>query len=1118
MRLTVLRWAVGMLCVLLGAIALIVPHRFGMSTAHAALHAHLLWWGVAFLVVGIGLPAAPVLAPFRWPTVVAHLVAGAMLIVAALDFTLQRVWISGLAYGVLGLATLVAPAVPPARETGPGRPDRDLLSLALGLTASLQGVAMLVAPALFRSPVYDVVRLSLPLFGVAFFVSGLALVAAQFRGAQSRLVASTPYLCGAVTFIGFARLTIVPGGAWTGSLYHGGLGVLLAAMPWVIPGLARHEDTSLRVRLALALTVAVAVPVIVVATVVTERAERSATSQALTLQATLAATLADDISRYLTFHRAAAVGLAKAINISTMNVADQEALLRTLGEDYPDVYAFTVYDDRGQPIARGDAQPRGTIGGSPVFQEAVRTYATALAVSVSPVSNRLVFDFGTPLFRPGHSFAGLLVLSVESARVASAIDKVATGTGGRAFLVNGEGRLLIHQDAELNGSLLDVSSTRPVSALLSSAASSGVIRYPTRRGDQLAGYARVAGTSWGVIVERPLAVALAGARGGRDLAFAILLLLMGGAALGGTVAAGMLARPLEALAHQAKRLGRHEAVGELPQSSIAEVRDLSATFGEMSVTLAERTRERATAEEGLRRQNAYLSALHDTSLGLINRLDLKDLLGAIVTRAGELVGTSSGNLYLVDRDARQLDCKVSTGSATMLRRTKLARGEGVAGRVWARGEPLVIDDYDRWPGRVPNSPLGLQHAVCGIPMKTGDDVVGVMVLRYTETGRTFGSEAVALLSRFAQLAALALDNAQLIGAVREREARIRSIMDSTSDGFVFVGRDGQIESVSERAKALLSAGAAWSVGADFAHAMGEIDVRPPDRDAVVAALRSQFEGGPRAAAGDLGLSGGRVLHWEVQPARDDRGEYVGHTFTIQDVTQEREVSRMKSDFVSFVTHQLRTPLAGIKWLLELAAGTLDIEELQAYIADARDANERLVTLVNDLLDISRLESGRLVLTPQELDLGRVTKSVVDELTPLLKDKGHHLTVAGQDGLPLVMADPQLLRQVVMNLISNAIKYTPPPGQIALRMRAENGSVEWAVQDNGIGVPADSLPRLFEKFYRADNVHKIETEGTGLGLYLVRLIVEKFGGRIWCESEEGKGTTFLFTVPLSGGSQ
>ncbi len=1117
MRLTALRWAVGMLCLFLGAIALIVPHRFGISAAHVGLYAHLLWGGVALLVVGIGLPAAPVLAPFRWPTVIAHLAAGAVLLLVALDFVLQRVWMSAMNYGVLGLVTAVAPALPAVRETGPARPDRDLLSLAIGFSAMLEGVAMLAAPGLFRSPLYDLVRVSLPLFSVAFIVSGLALVAAQFRPAPSRVIAWTPYVCGAVTLIGFARMTLVPGGTWTGSLYHGGLGVLLATLPWVIPALERHEDTSLRVRLALALTVAVAAPVIAVGTIVTERVERAATSQALTLQATIAGTLADDISLYLTFQRASAVGLAKAINISSMKSADQDALLRTLGEEYPDVYGFTTYDQRGHPLVRGDSQPRESIGGTPVFEEAMRTNGTSLAVNVSAVSNRLVFDFGTPLRRPDNSWTGLLVLSVESARVASAIGRVAAEAGGRAYLVNGDGRILIHQDAELNGSLLDVSTTPPVIALLSKSAPDGVIRYPSRLGEQLAGYARVAGTSWGVIVERPLTIALAGARAGRELAFAILLLMMSGAAVGGTIAAGMLARPLEALAHEAKQLGEHEASGELPRSSIAEVRDLSATFGEMSARLAERTRERAVAEEGLRRQNAYLSALHDTSLGLINRLDLTDLLEAIVTRAGDLVRTSSGNLYLVDPNTDELNCKVSIGSATLLRRTKLKRGEGVAGRVWASGEPLVIDDYDLWPGRVPNSPLGLQHAVCGVPMKTGDQVVGVMILRYSEPGRTFGPEATALLGRFGQLAALALDNAQLIGTVREREARIRSIMDSTSDGFVFVSRDGHIMSMSQRAQELLSAGEAWSVGADFARAMAEVDARPAHREAVIAALRSQLEGGNRAGAGDLELSGGRVLHWDAQPAKDDRGEIVGLTFTIQDVTKEREVSRMKSDFVSFVTHQLRTPLAGIKWLLELAAGTQDGEEIQAYVQDARDANERLVTLVNDLLDISRLESGRLVVTPQELDLGKMTKSVVDELTPLLKEKGHQLSVEWVDGLPLVMSDPQLLRQVVMNLISNAIKYTPPPGQIALKTRGQNSSVEWAVQDNGIGIPKDSLPRLFEKFYRAYNVHKIETEGTGLGLYLVRLIVEKFGGRIWCESEEGKGTTFLFTVPLSGGS-
>src|SRR5207247_2216606 len=161
---------------------------------------------------------------------------------------------------------------------------------------------------------------------------------------------------------------------------------------------------------------------------------------------------------------------------------------------------------------------------------------------------------------------------------------------------------------------------------------------------------------------------------------------------------------------------------------------------------------------------------------------------------------------------------------------------------------------------------------------------------------------------------------------------------------------------------------------------------------------------------------------------------IGFTLTLRDVTQERQVSQMKTDFVSFVTHQLRTPLAGIKWMLELASQTPRVPtDAKSYVGDARAAAERLIGLVNDLLDVSR------------------------------------------------------------------------------RVGVENGpTARWAITDSGIGIPKASLANLFEKFYRADNAHTVETEGTGLGLYLVRLIIEKFGGQVWCESEEGRGSTFIFT--------
>jgi PAS domain S-box-containing protein len=1115
MRITTLQWAVGMFCALVGAMMLIVPHQVETSV-YATLYRHLSWWGVTFLVAGLSVVGVAVFAPPQALAVAAHLLAGLLLLGVAGGFASNGIWVRSAGYGILGVGTALVPFLPRAGERGSRAYGRDLLALLLGMSMLLTGLAIFLIPSQFNASIYNVIRIQLPWYGVAFTIIGLLLVYLQIRPEFPHTVGWAVYLSAGGALLMFMASTASQR-TWTSIIYYGWFGVLLMLLPWLDPALQHLRPTSLRVRVALALVVAVAAPLIVAVTIVTDRTERVATSQALALQKTIAAALAADTSRFVTYHAASAAALAKAINLSQMGPAQQEALLRALGQEYPDVVAFATYDDRGRPIARGDSHPPEFIGKSPVFDTARRTNAQAMTLQVSPISGRLLFQFGAPLRRSDNSWAGLLVLSVDTARVVRALASTGAQAEGQAFLVDDLGRVLAHPHVDLNGSVQDLPGMPPVEALLSQPDRDGALLYPGPKGEQLAGYARVSGAAWSVVVERPLAVALAGTHAGRELAFAILLVMMIGAGTAGTFAASVLVRPLQALGRETKRLGEEGAAVALPDSGIAEVRDLTVTFGEMSARLSARTRERATAEEGLRRQNAYLSALHETALGLINRLDVADLLHAIVTRACHLVGTSDGLVYLVNHDTDELESKVATGTLSFKSRVK--RGQGVSGRVWVSGEPLVINDYDTWSGRVPGSPLGVNHATAGIPLKSGDQVLGVMMVAYREPGRTFGPEELDMLGRFGQLAALALNNAWLHGAVQDREARIRSIMDSTSDGFVFVGRDGTIKSISRRVNELLPLGAAAAAGGDLAEALAEFDIPPDQLKAVVAVLRSLRQGGDPSGAGDLAVAGGaRVLHWDAQPARDDGGNAVGLALTLQDVTQERAVSRMKSDFVSFVTHQLRTPLAGIKWMLELAAETQDGGEVQAYIQDAREANERLVNLVNDLLDISRLEGGRLVVSPQTLHLGEMTRNVLDELTPLITEKGHRFSVTGGEAIPPVVADPQLLRQVVMNLVSNAIKYTPAPGQIALQMRAENGVVRWAIQDNGIGIPKDALPRLFEKFFRADNVHKIETEGTGLGLYLVRLIVERCGGRIWCESEEGKGSTFLFTVPLSGGQE
>jgi PAS domain S-box-containing protein len=250
--------------------------------------------------------------------------------------------------------------------------------------------------------------------------------------------------------------------------------------------------------------------------------------------------------------------------------------------------------------------------------------------------------------------------------------------------------------------------------------------------------------------------------------------------------------------------------------------------------------------------------------------------------------------------------------------------------------------------------------------------------------------------------------------------------------------------------------------------------------------------------------------------RGEDGRPVEVLGVTRDTTERRQIEQMKADFVTLTTHQLRTPLTGIKWLLELAVADASISPTtQLHIRDAAAAADRLIEIVNNLLDSANLETGTLNVAAESTRLGELTLSVLEELDPAIRDKRCLVSVNGAETIGPVMADPKLLRQAVLNLVSNAVKYTPPAGRLAIRMRREQGATVWEIEDSGIGVPRVGQPRLFQKFYRADNAYAMAPEGTGLGLYLVRLIIERFGGRAWYQSEEGKGSTFGFTLPLEG---
>lgn len=543
------------------------------------------------------------------------------------------------------------------------------------------------------------------------------------------------------------------------------------------------------------------------------------------------------------------------------------------------------------------------------------------------------------------------------------------------------------------------------------------------------------------------------------------------------------------------------------------------------------------ADQQLHQQNEYLQALHETTLGLIKRLDVASVLQAIVVRSGRLVGTEHCFLYLVNSNGIEMSMVHQSGIYDSLIHHPVKRGEGISGRVWDAGEPIRVDDYSQWDGRLPDADRNVLHAMAGVPLKVADEVIGVLGLAFIDKGIVFNDQQMELLAQFGELASLALENARLNEesqrelAERERaEEHLRKLsvaVEQTPVSIVITDISGTIEYVNPYFTKVTGYSAEESLGQNPSMLKTGETSNEEYRalwETILSGDKWHGEFHNRKKDGDL--------YWEqalIAPIRDNSYAITHFIAIKEDITERKQLEgqlrhAQKMDAIGQLAggiahdfNNILTAIVGYASILQLKLP--DGSALKKNAEQIAATAERGATLTQGLLAFSRKQTSN----PVVVDLNEIINRVHQLLLRLIsEDIRLEINLAPQS--LAIMADSGQLEQVLMNLATNARDAMSHGGSIVVSTETimlDNYFVlargfgrpgRYALltfSDNGDGMDADIVKHIFEPFYTTKELGK----GTGLGLSIVYGIIKKHNGYILCHSTIGLGTIFQIYLPL-----
>ncbi len=523
-------------------------------------------------------------------------------------------------------------------------------------------------------------------------------------------------------------------------------------------------------------------------------------------------------------------------------------------------------------------------------------------------------------------------------------------------------------------------------------------------------------------------------------------------------------------------------------------------------------------------------------------LDLDRALNRTLALLNEAISAEQGTIMLLNAEDYMLHYRAGYGylssqAITESRNTTLRVGEGLAGWVVENRQAVLIEDLHQDPRWVRNTASSREHRSSIVaPLLVGEDVIGVLMVFHRRVGN-FNPEVLTLVRAIANQVAVAINNAHLYELIRDQAERLgtmlrkeqeeasrsQAILEAVADGVLVTSANNNITFLNSSAENILDmkqdvvlGQALDTFGGLFGKAAG----------AWMQTIQGWSENASAQEAGEtyaeqIELDDKRIVLVHLAPVML-QNDFLGTVSIFRDITHEVEVDRLKSEFVATVSHELRTPMTSIRGYADIlllgAAGALN-ENQSHFLQIIKSNTERLNILVNDLLDISRIEAGRVTLAPQALDLREVAEDVISDVLRRSREenKPMGLSLEAPKELPRVFGDSERVRQILDNLVDNAYHYTPANGQIQVRLLMNDADeIQVDVTDNGVGVAQEDQARVFERFYRGENPLVLATPGTGLGLPIVRQLVEMHHGQIWMQSTgiPGEGSTFSFTLPIN----